>query len=485
MKPSLLTAILSGTALIFPLCLPSTAAARTWTQSATNRTIEADFVKASGDKVLLKLSTGQIAEVPIGTLSADDQAFIVEQAKSPQSSSAAASWPQWRGPAQNDISPDHGLLKEWPAKGPSKLWTYEDAGMGYSSFSIVDGTLYTLGTRGNDLYVIALNTTDGKEIWAQKAGMDEQKGYSTGWGHGPRSTPTYSDGHLYVLGPQGSLDCLEATKGKVLWSKDLTKDFGGKAGGWGFSESPLVDGNRVIVAPGGETPIVALDKKSGDVIWKSSIAGAGNAEYATLVAAEIDGGRQYIKLFQSLLVGVNAETGSEIWRSTWARGKTAVIPTPIVDGNRVYITSGYGAGSKMVEVKGGSATDVWDNTEMKNHHGGVIKIGDHLYGFSDGGGLICQSWATGEMVWNEKSQFLQKGAVHFADGMLYCLNESDGTVTLVEASPKGFNAKGQFKLAPQSPNRNPKGAVWTHPVVLNGKLYLRDQEFISCFDVKG
>jgi len=167
------------------------------------------------------------------------------------------------------------------------------------------------------------------------------------------------------------------------------------------------------------------------------------------------------------------------------RAANGVIPTPIIDGNRIYISSGYGAGSKLIEVKGSTATDLWDNTEMKNHHGGVIKVGAHLYGFSDGGGLVCQSWETGKIAWNEKGQFLQKGSVHMADGMLYCVNESDGTVTLVEASPEAFSQKGQFKLDPQSSNRHPQGKIWTHPVVLNGKLYLRDQEFISCFDVKG
>lgn len=480
MKP-----IFTASLLALTLALPAPVKARTWTQSATNRTLEAELVKVTGNKALLKLASGQVAEVPIPSLSADDQAFLLTQTHRGTTGAGAASWPQWRGPMQNDISPDQGLLKEWPQDGPKKLWTFENAGMGYSGFSIVDGTLFTLGTRGPDLHVMAINTNDGKEIWSRKAGNDEQKGYSTGWGHGPRSTPTFSEGKLYVLGPQGSLDCLDAAKGTVLWSKDLVKDFGGKAGGWGFSESPLVDGNRLVVAPGGQTPIVALDKKTGEVIWKSAIDGAGPAEYATVLATELDGVRQYIKLFQTLLVGVNAETGAVIWRSPWTRGKTAVIPTPVIEGNQVYITSGYGAGSKMVEVKGGTATDLWDNTEMKNHHGGVIKIGDHLYGFSDGGGLVCQSWATGSMVWNEKNQFIQKGAVHFADGMLYCLNEADGVVTLVEASPKGYSAKGQFKLDPQSPNRHPQGKVWTHPLVLNGKLFLRDQEFISCFDVKG
>jgi outer membrane protein assembly factor BamB len=358
--------------------------------------------------------------------------------------------------------------------------------MGYSGFSIVDGTLFTMGTREDGLHVTAVNIADGNELWSQTAGADEQKGYNTGWGYGPRGTPTYDDGMLYSLGPQGTLVCLDAAKGSKVWEKDLPKDFGGRPGGWGYAESPLVDGDRVVVAPGGNTsPIVALNKRTGAILWKSSFTDAGGAEYASTLPADIDGVHQYLKLFQTALVSVNANTGEELWRSPWPRGRTAVIPTPIISGNQIYITSGYGAGSKLIEVKGGKATDLWDNSEMKNHHGGVAKVGDYVYGFSDGGGLVCQSWETGKVVWNEKSQFFQKGAVHVADGMLYCLNESDGTVSLVEASPKAFSLKGQFTLDPQSPNRNPKGAVWTHPVVIGGKLYLRDQEYISCYDVKG
>jgi len=471
--------------LFFPVgSLP----ARTWTQSATGKTLEADLVKVSGDKVLLRLSNGRSAEVAIGSLSAEDQAFILAQgnASEPGGGSSASEWPRWRGMNQDGISPDQGLLKEWPKDGPKKSWTYEKAGMGYSSFTVAGGKLFTMGTRGNDLVVIALDATTGEELWAETVAQDEQKGYSTGWGHGPRSTPTFDGGKIYALGPQGSLTCLDAKNGSKVWSKDLVKDFGGKAGGWGFSESPLVDGKRVIVAPGGNTaPLVALDKDTGETIWKASIPGAGAAEYATVVAADFGGTRQYVKLFQTSVVGVNAETGELVWTSPWPRGRTAVIPTPIVSGNQVYVTSGYGAGSKLIEVDGSSAKDVWDNTEMKNHHGGVVKVGDHLYGFSDGAGLVCQSWKTGEIVWNERGQFTQKGALHVADGMLVCVNESDGTVTLATATPEGFKQAGQFQLQPQSPNRNPQGKIWSHPLVLRGKLYLRDQEFISCFDVKG
>tara|TARA_R110002096_G_scaffold163992_5_gene331657 strand:+ start:12655 stop:13911 length:1257 start_codon:yes stop_codon:yes gene_type:complete len=401
-------------------------------------------------------------------------------------SAQAEKWAQWRGPNQDGISPDKGLMAEWPEGGPEKIWTYDNAGMGYSSFSFGEDKLFTLGTRGDSVFAIALNPNTGEEVWASEISNDDQKGYSAGWGHGPRSTPTYDAGKIYAFGPKGTLACLNAADGSKVWSKNLQSEFSGKAGGWGYSESPVIDGDKVVIAPGGDkTPLVALDKSSGETIWTSSFSGAGKSEYATVVVSEINGVKQYVKLYQQLLVGVNAESGELIWKSEWPRGRTAVIPTPIVSGNEVYITSGYGAGSKKVKIEGSTATDVWDNKEMKNHHGGVIKLGDYLYGFSDGGGLVCQSWETGEIVWNEKGRYTQKGAVHLVDGKLICVNEADGMVTMAKATPEGYVELGQFKLEPQSPNRSPKGKVWSHPVVLDGRLYLRDQEFLTAFKVKG
>ena len=470
--------------LIFPLTL--SLSARTWKQAATGNEIEAELIKVEDGKVHLKLAGGRTGVVEILSLSLEDQEFLASVEKGGSSAGGAAGWPAFRGPKADGISPDTGLLKEWPSSGPEKVWTFENAGMGYSGFSIVDGKLYTMGTRGDDVTVVSVDTATGKEIWAQAISKDDQKGYAAGWGHGPRSTPTYSDGHLYAIDPKGTVACLDAATGKEVWKKHLVDDFKGQMGGWGFSESPLIDGDKLILAPGGkEAGIVALDKKTGGVIWKASELQPGKAEYATIIKTEINGTLQYIKLFESQLASVAAEDGKLLWSSPWG-GKTAVIPTPIVSGNEIYISSGYGVGCKLVRIgSDNKPADVWVNSVMKNHHGGVIKVGDHLYGFSDGGGLICQDWKTGEMVWNEKSQFFSKGSVHVADGHLYALNEADGTLSLVEVSPVGFKQKGQFKLDPQSPNRNPQGKVWTHPLVLDGKLYLRDQEFIVAYNVKG
>lgn len=457
--------------------------ARVWTEAASGKTIDGEMTGLQGENVLIKIRSGKVYSIPLSRLSAEDQAFA-KSGGSGASDGAPGDWAQFRGPKQDEHSPDTGLLKEWPAGGPKKLWTYGKAGLGYSGHIIVGGKLYTFGTEGTTLRAVCVNVADGSEVWSKDIGTDPGAGYNTGWGNGPRGAPTYSEGRLYALAPQGDLICVDAEKGDTVWTKNLPSEFKGQAGGWGYAESPLVDGKKVIVAPGGnESGIVALDKITGDVIWKSPVK-AGKAEYATILNVENGGKRQYIRLFEKFIVGVDAETGAELWQSPWG-GKTAVIPTPIFADGELFVSSGYGVGCKLVDLKGSSPKDVWENKELKNHHGGVVRVGDHLYGFDDGAGLVCLEWKTGKMVWNQKDRGLTKGSVHFADGKLYCLNEQDGTVTLVDATPDGFKSNGSFVLDPQSTRRNPQGKVWTHPVVIGGKLYLRDQEFISCYDVKG
>lgn len=249
-------------------------------------------------------------------------------------------------------------------------------------------------------------------------------------------------------------------------------------GHWGYAESPLVDGNRVMISPGGaEDSIVALDLKTGKKIWGSDL-GVGSAEYTSMVAAEISGTKQYVKLFMDKFAGVDAESGKKIWESDW-RGSTAVASAPIVSDDKVFVTTGYGVGCKLVKVKGKSTSEEWDNKKMKNHHGGVVKVGDHIYGFSDSAGLVCQSWETGEQVWNHKERFTIKGSLCAADGMLFCYNEDGGGVTLAKASPEGFEKLGQFEIEKLSGRK-----TWAYPVVVGGKLYVRDQNYLACFDVK-
>jgi outer membrane protein assembly factor BamB len=395
-------------------------------------------------------------------------------------STFAADWPQWRGANRADHSPDTGLFKTWPDGGPKRLWMNTDVGLGYSGYAIVGGRLYTVGLRDGTEYLIAVDTTTGEEIWSTKVGGRLENR----WGDGPRTTPTVDGDRIYALSGRGELVCARLSDGKELWSVSMTEDLGGKLPGWGYTESVLVDGDLVICSPGGDKgTLAALDKMTGALRWQTKGITA-DAHYSSPIVFEHDGKRQYAKLIEKQAFGVDAKTGNILWTTDWPAGRTAVIPTPIYDDGLFYITSGYGAGSKQVKLDGtAEPDDAWSNKVMKNHHGGVIKVGDYLYGYSDGPGWVCQDWKTGEEIWADES--LGKGAIHYADGMLYCLDESKGTVVLIEATPKGWNEKGRFTLDPQTRQRSSQGKIWTHPVVVNGKLYLRDQELLYCYDVKG
>jgi len=391
----------------------------------------------------------------------------------------AADWTQWRGPGREDRSPDKGLLKSWPEGGPKQLWVFNDAGLGYAGYSIAAGTLYTMGLRGDQEFVIAVDVATGKEVWSAPAGPR----YPNDWGDGPRCTPTVDGDHLYAVGGQGLVVCLNRTDGKQVWSKSMVKDLGGKLEYWGYTESLLVVGDTVICTPGGSGgTLAALNKKTGAVVWRTTEL-QDNAQYSSPILIEHAGKPQIVQLVMKRLFGVDPANGKVLWNVEFP-GRTAVIPTPIYHDGVVYVSAGYGVGCKAVRLTASGAEVVYeDNKVMKNHHGGVVRVGDHLYGYSDGPGWVCQNFKTGKEVWANKS--LGKGSVHFADGMLYCISEDGGDVALVEAVPSGWNEKGRFKLSPQTKQRNPQGRIWTHPVVLDGKLYLRDQELLHCYDVKG
>jgi outer membrane protein assembly factor BamB len=258
-------------------------------------------------------------------------------------------------------------------------------------------------------------------------------------------------------------------------------NLGGSVPGWGYTESVLVENGVVYCTPGGgKGAIAALDAGSGNVKWQSKDF-TEEAQYSSIVPQDLNGSRQLIQLTMHKVVGIDSKSGSVLWESDFP-GSTAVIPTPVVKGNQVYVTAGYNAGCKLVRIEAGNKPEeVYKNKVMMNHHGGVVLVGDHIYGYSERGGWTCQDFASGKQVWADKS--LGKGSVTYADGRLYCLEEGRGTVVLAEASPKGWQEHGRFVLQAKSDQRHPQGKIWTHPVVANGKLYLRDQESLSCYDV--
>jgi outer membrane protein assembly factor BamB len=393
---------------------------------------------------------------------------------------ALADWPQWRGPDRENRSPDTGLLKTWPEGGPKLVWRTDEAGLGYAGYAIVGERLYTMGLRKDKEHLLCFDAATGKELWATAAGDK----YDNDWGDGPRMTPTVDSERVYGISGDGTLTCAKASNGDRVWQTSLVKDLGGKLQSWGYTEAPLIVGDLVICTPGGAKGTLAgLDKRTGDVRWRTKDV-TDEAQYSSCILIEHRGKPQVVQLVMKQVFGVDPANGALLWSAPFA-GRTAVIPTPLYHDGHVYVTAGYGVGCALFELgeDGRSAKAVYDNKVMKNHHGGVVRVGEHIYGHSDGAGWTCQDFKSGEEVWSERGG-LGKGAVHFADGMLYCLDEQTGEVVLAEASPKGWNVASRFTLTPLSEQRSRQGKIWTHPVVSGGRLFLRDQEYIYCYDVK-
>ena len=388
-----------------------------------------------------------------------------------------ADWPQWRGPHRDGISPDTGLLTEWPAGGPPLAWKATGIGHGFSSISLSGSRIFTMGDGPDSSFIYALDL-NGKALWSAKVGRP-----GGGDGHpGTRCTPAASGDLVYAIGQYGDLVCVEAATGKERWRKNLNDDFGGRMmSGWGNSESPLVDEDKVLCTPGGSRgTVAALNKNTGEVIWQSK-GFNDSAGYSSIITAAIGGVNQYIQLTGASVAGLATDDGRLLWRAS-RHGQTAVVPTPIFHDDCVFVTSGYGVGCNLFKVtKAGdafTAEQVYANKVMMDHHGGVILVGEHLYGHSDSQGWVCQEFKTGNLVWGEK-QKLGKGSIAYADGHLYLRSQDRGTVTLIDATPEGFKEKGRF----EPPDRSQRD-IWAHPVVIGGKLYLRDQDVLLCYNVK-
>lgn len=388
-----------------------------------------------------------------------------------------ADWPQWRGPERDGVSKETGLLGQWPESGPKLVWKATGFGAGYSGVAISGDRIYTMGDEGADCYAIACNLSEGQQVWRTKVG----KAGAPGWGGftGPRATPTVDGEMVYVIGQYGELVCLKAADGTQVWSKHLVNDFGGKMPEWGYSESVLVDGDKALCTPGGSKgAIIALNKTTGETLWQTKDF-QDPAHYSSLVVCEIAGVRQYVQLTSESVVGISTD-GKVLWRAD-RKGRTAVIPTPIVKGNKVYVTSGYGVGSNLFEIQhtdgAFTAKEVYANKSIANQHGGAVLVGDYVYGYCDAKGWVCQQFDTGEIKWSEKGK-VGKGSVAYADGRLYLRCESEGIVALIEATPDGYKETGRFV----QPGFG-KAQTWPHPVISGKKLFLRDQDQLLCYDI--
>jgi outer membrane protein assembly factor BamB len=384
-----------------------------------------------------------------------------------------ADWPQWRGPDRNGISPETGLAQQWPPSGPPVVWSATGLGAGYGTVAIKGTRIFVQGLRKGQTMLHSLDGADGRYLWSKNLGS----GGDNDRGPGPRSTPTLDGDRVYVLTENGDLWCVRED-GSELWHRNILRDFSGSNIGWLLSESPLVDGDRVVVTPGGrQAGIVALDKMTGKTIWAAKELN-DEAGYASLVVVDVQGIRAYTTFLASAAVGVRASDGKVMWRYPQAANRTANIATPVVHDNQVFYTSDYGTGGGLVTLRPQNgelvAQETYFTRDMQNHHGGVVLVNGTLYGFSNAI-LTALNFATGKTLWQHRS--VGKGSVTYADGRLYLVSE-DNVVGLAEVTPKGYRETGRFQIADQGlPS-------WSHPVVSGGRLYLRNQSILTAYDVR-
>ena len=388
--------------------------------------------------------------------------------------SSDADWPQWRGPDRTGISKDTGLMKSWPTDGPKLVWSASGLGPGYGSMSVVGNRVYVQGTDSGKSSLFCLDRASGKQVWKVALGP----GLPQDRGAGPRGTPTLDGADLYVLTENGDLACLKAADGSVSWRMNMLEQFKGPNANWLISESPLIDGKSLIVTPGGPgAGVVALDKTNGKTIWTSSDL-SDTAGYSSCIAANIGGTRAYMTITSKAGVGVRASDGKLLWRYEPAANRVANVATPVFHDNKVFYTTAYGTGCGLVGLKPQGnevkADEIYFSRDMQNHHGGVVLLKGYLYGFSNAI-LTCMEFATGKVVWRDRS--VGKGTVTYADGQLYLLSENN-IVGLADATHEGYNEKGRFRIADQGK------PSWAHMAVCGGRLYIRNQGMLSCYEVK-
>ena len=392
-----------------------------------------------------------------------------------------ADFAQWRGPLRDGHSPESHLLQDWPKNGPKLLWQVGNIGAGYSTPAVVGEHIYLISNEGTEERVVALAAKNGQPIWSTPLGKvghpDQQPNYP-----GARSTPTIDGKFLFALGSDGDLVCLEITQGKEVWRKNLRQNFQGKYGEWAYSESPLVDGNQVIVTPGGSTAtLIALHKETGEVLWKCSVPGETEASYSSVIIAELSGVKQYVQFLGSGLIGVDPQSGKLLWQfEKTAKGSPAVIMTPLASDGLIY-SGAYKATSALVKPtsKDGSfrVEEIYAANKLPIGLGGVVKVGDYFYG-SSSQSVLCVEFKTGKVQWEDRA--IGPCSWLVADQRIYIHAES-GEVALIEPNPQGYREKGRF--SPPNPPTRGKEKAWAYPAIANGRLYIREQNCLWCYDI--
>ena len=380
----------------------------------------------------------------------------------------ADDWPQWRGPERNGISKETGWLSQWPAEGLKKMWEV-NVGVGYSTMSVSQGRVYTMGNVEDTDRVSCFDAESGKPLWKHEYPClaKDPNGY-----HGTRCTPTVDGNRVYTLSRHGNFFCLDAESGKVIWSKDFKKDFDGATPKWGFSGSPLIEKGWVLTEVSGNgASVVAFDKLTGAVVWKN---GDDRAGYSSLIAFDHGGEHCFAQFSTDHIIGRRMKDGSELWRLLWKTDYGVNAATPIIANDEMFLSSGYGYGCALLKVSPKQATEVWRNKNMRNHVNSCVLVNGYLYGYDDSE-LKCLDWKTGAVKWATKDY--GKGALMAADGKLILWGQN-GKLGLAEISPEAFKQITSFQALG---GKN----TWASPVLANGRIYVRNLEAMAAFDVKG
>jgi outer membrane protein assembly factor BamB len=387
-------------------------------------------------------------------------------------------WPQFRGPNRDGKSAETGLLKKWPTEGPELLWVVDGLGGGFASIAIANGYVYTTGMVGKEKQgVLSAYDVDGTFKWKATYGPEWSGSHS-----GSRTTPTVNSDRVYVMSGNGNLVCFDARTGKQRWQVDVAKRFAGQSTNWGISESALVADDKVICTPGGaDATVVALDKMTGQTVWASKGLSDNNAHCSPIIVER--GGRKLITTITAAhIVGIDAASGKVLWQYQNKLHKDKprhVNPnTPLYHDGGIYVTSRFIGGTMLtLRTDGQNVSEAWTNTVLDPHHGGVVLVDEHIYGHSTKkSGWICLEWESGKAVHEKK--WIGKGSIIYADGMLYCYEEKEGTIGLVPASPEGFNVVSSFKI-PHGTDEH-----WAHPAIANGTLYVRHGDALMAYNIK-
>jgi len=383
---------------------------------------------------------------------------------------AAADWPNFFGPTRNGLAPDTGLNKDWRNNPPPVVWRVPMSDNGYAGPCVADGKVFIIDRNGSNDVVRCLRLADGGEVW--RCSYEEGGGDNYGFA---RTTPSYAEGKVYTLSRLGILCCIDATSGKILWSKALMRDFGGKPPQWHYSGSPLVDGNKVIVQSGSpQGNVIAFNRDTGATVWVSD--NTDTAGYATATVATILGQRQYVMPTGKAVIGLNPDTGKTLWGFNWTTKYDVNASQPIIEGNFVFITSGYGSGCALVEITPQGPRPRWDNREISAHFSSPIYYNGYIYSDSDAGGgsLVCMSPQQGQVAWRQGG--LEKGGLLIADEVIIACAGNSGDVVMCKADPSGYQELGRIKPL--------GGQSWTAPILSDGMLLVRNKQALACLKVK-